>query len=353
MMFHVGLDLSRSRVDVCVLDAATGVVAYTAAVPDADGLRGLVGRVQQMGSPPVRVRAAIESMTGARYVRDVLTEHGWEVLVADAAKVKGLAPLACKTDRIDAAVLAELSARDLVPAIWLPPLLVRQRREQTRYRTHLVKHRSMYKHRIHSTLMTLGVPVKVSDLFGVAGRARLAGLDLPEPWAGHISTSLALIDGLGRDIDGCEAAIAAWAHTDPAVRRLRTLPGVGDILGATIAAEIGDITRFATPGRLVSYTGLCPRVYQSGHKDRRGPISKTGPAQLRWALIEATTHACRHPAFAARYQRTKTRLGRHRGARIARVQLARELATAIWYMLTREEDFDPKPAAGAANDLAA
>jgi hypothetical protein len=62
----------------------------------------------------------IESMNGARFVHDRLEEHGWDVLIADATKVKGLAPLACKTDKIDARVLAVLSARDLVPEIWLP-----------------------------------------------------------------------------------------------------------------------------------------------------------------------------------------------------------------------------------------
>ena len=87
--------------------------------PDADGLGGFARRVSSvMGRWPVR--GAIESMTGARFVHDTLERCGWEVDVADAIKVKGLAPLACKTDRIDAWVLAELSRRDLVPAIWLP-----------------------------------------------------------------------------------------------------------------------------------------------------------------------------------------------------------------------------------------
>jgi transposase len=67
------------------------------------------------------VRAALESMNGARFVHDRLELAGWEVEIADALKVKGLAPLACKTDRIDAWVLAELSRRELVPAIWLCP----------------------------------------------------------------------------------------------------------------------------------------------------------------------------------------------------------------------------------------
>jgi transposase len=111
-MLHVGLDLSRRRLDVCVVDGGGELVAETAAPPDADGLRRRAGRLRGE-----RVRAVIESMTGAPFVHDTLEEWGWEVLVADAQKVKGLAPLACKTDRIDARVLPELSWRDLVPAI--------------------------------------------------------------------------------------------------------------------------------------------------------------------------------------------------------------------------------------------
>ena len=98
-MLHAGLDLSRRRLDVCLVDDAGEMVEHSAAPPDADGLRQLVRRLQG-----VRVRAVIESMTGARFVHDTLEELGWEVLVADAQKVKGLAPLACKTDKIDARV---------------------------------------------------------------------------------------------------------------------------------------------------------------------------------------------------------------------------------------------------------
>ena len=81
-------------------------------------------------------------MNGARFVHDELTAYGWRVLVADAQRVKGLAPLACKTDKIDARVLAALSARDLVPEIWLPDPSVRRERELARFRLHLVRHRT-------------------------------------------------------------------------------------------------------------------------------------------------------------------------------------------------------------------
>ena len=88
--------------------------------------RGLRGLVRRAGAHGVPVRGVIESMTGARFVHDALEELGWEVLIADAAKVKGLAPLACKTDQIDARVLALLSQRDLVPEIWLPDPSIRR-----------------------------------------------------------------------------------------------------------------------------------------------------------------------------------------------------------------------------------
>jgi transposase len=114
-MVHAGLDLSRKRLDFVVRDASGARIVSGAVAPDAAGLARLVARVAPYGHP---VRAALESMTGARFVHDQLEMHGWDVELADAQKVKGLAPLACKTDRIDAYMLAEPARRDLVPAIW-------------------------------------------------------------------------------------------------------------------------------------------------------------------------------------------------------------------------------------------
>ena len=118
-------------------------------------------------------------MTGARFVHDTLEQHGWDVRIADAQKVKGLAPLACKTDKSDARVLAVLSQRHLVPEIWLPDPLIRSEREQARFRLHLVKHKSMLKHRIHSTMLSFGHPCPVTDLFGVQGRELLDASRFP------------------------------------------------------------------------------------------------------------------------------------------------------------------------------
>ena len=160
-MLHAGLDLSRHRLEVCLVDMQGSTVQVTTAPPDADGLRGLARQTAAYGQP---VRAAIESMNGARFVHDQLEQAGWQVEIADALKVKGLAPLACKTDRIDAWVLAELSRRELVPAIWLPDPFVRAERERARWRLHLVRHRSSLKQRVHAVLLAHGKPCPVSDL---------------------------------------------------------------------------------------------------------------------------------------------------------------------------------------------
>ena len=116
------------------------------------------------------------------------------------------------------------------------------------------------------------------------------------------------------------------------------------------ANELGDISRFSSPVKLTGYTGLCPRVKQSGQMDQRGPLSKHGPKYLRWGLMEAAIAASSHPLYRERYQRTRRRLGRQRGPKVAQIDLARQLTEAIWYMLTRNQPFAP---AGAIIRLAA
>lgn len=347
-MVHAGLDLSRKRLDVQLVAEDGSRLRQFTVGPDTDGLRSLVRWVSDPYPGPVR--SAIESMNGARFVHDQLELLGWEVEIADSQKVKGLAPLACKTDRIDAWVLAELSRRDLVPAIWLPDPSVRAERERARWRLHLVRHRTMLKNRIHQTLITFGHGRPISDLFGVRGRALLDGLELPEPWHSDVTAALRLIDDLDRQVDAAEAELRKLGADHHYIPLLCTAPGISWVLAYTIAAEIGDINRFSSPVKLSGYTGLCPKVRQSGSRDERGPLSKSGPKYLRWALIEAAHHAARTPAYRNRYEATSRRLGRQRGKKVATVDVARKLAEAIWYMLTRNKPFAP---AGATCVLAA
>jgi transposase len=337
------LDLSRKRLDWHALAGSGELVGRGASPPDRDGLAHLVHEVDREHGGPVL--AAIESMTGARFVHDQLELAGWDVRIADAQRTKGLAPLACKTDRIDAWVLAELARRDLVPEVWLPGPTVRGERERARFRLHLVHKRTSLKNRVHAILFQHGLRAPVEDLFGVGGRRFLERCELPEPWRSSVATSLYLIDVLEEQIDEIERELRRSGATHRYLQLLMSAPGIGWVLGYTIAAEIGDISRFRTPTKLVSYTGLCPRVHQSGDVDRRGALSKHGPAYLRWAMIEAAHNAIRyHPPYHELADRQRARLGRQRGGTVAAITIARKLTEASWWMLTRNQPFAPASA---------
>jgi transposase len=344
-MLYVGLDLSRKRLDWLALETDGELAGVGAVGPDRESLATLGRRLGDAS-----VLAVIESMSGARFVHDQLELAGWDVRIADAHKARGLAPLACKTDRIDCWVLAELARRNLIPEIWLPDPRVRAERERSRFRLHLVKHRSALKNRVHAILFQHGVPNPQRDLFGASGRALLRRLQLAEPWLSTVEASLALIDDLDERIARCEAELRRLGADHRYVPLLTSIPGIAWVLGYTIAAEIGDINRFASPRKLIGYTGLTPRVEQSGERDRRGPLRKNGPNYLRWALIEAAHTAGRSPYYQPLVERMRARHGRTRGSKIAAIEIGRRLTEAIWHMLTRDQPFAP---AGAPTPVAA
>src|SRR5665811_1503883 len=347
-MLYAGLDLSRQRLDVCVLDENGRTIEVTAATPEVFGLRELVARISRHGQ---EVSATIESMNGARFVHDQLELAGWEVEIADALKVKGLAPLAAKTDRIDAWVLAELGRRDLVPAIWLPDPTVRAERERARFRLHLVRHRTALKNRIHATLIAFGHPVPVSDLFGTKGRELLAHLAIPEPWSATLATSLRMVDELTAEIETCERELRSAGADHPYVPLLQTVPGIAWVLGYTIAAELGDIGRFSSPKKLAGYTGLCPLVRQSGRRDDRGPLAKNGPKYLTKKRLGRTAAArdggVRRLNACSRCRRDR-RLGR---SHLRRRSLPRDESQGRQGPLDVALDLGRDPSTGGAQDL--
>lgn len=155
-----------------------------------------------------------------------------------------------------------------------------------------------------------------------------------------MTASLRLIDELDGEIDACQRELRRLGADHPYMSLLRTMPGIGWVLADTIASEIGDIARFESPKKLVGYTGLCPYVYQSGGTDRRGRIAKNGPPIF-------AGHSSRRRSMPARVRSTSPpmtaprRVGRARGGKVARVELGRKLAEAMWQMLTKGEQFAP------------
>jgi len=274
-MVHVGMGLSCSRLEWCLVDEGGERVERGVAAPDGDGLAGLAARVARDYGLMV-VRAAIESRNGARFVHDTLERCGWDVEVADAVKVKGLAPLACQTDKIDAWVLAELSRRELVPAIWLRSFELRAERERARWRLFLVRERFSLKHRVHAQLMAFGHRCPVSDLFARQGRELLERLEFPQPWRDGVLAAVTMIDDLDRQVVEIDRELKALGVDHRYIPLLMTAPGIAWVLGSTIAAEIGEVTRSARPGSCAAPPAWVPASTRP--RARTGAVSSPTPA---------------------------------------------------------------------------
>jgi transposase len=140
-------------------------------------------------------------------------------------------------------------------------------------------------------------------------------------------------------IDRLDGEVRQHARSDPRVKVLTQLPGIGPFTALVILAEVGDVTRFGSARKLASWAGLTPTVRGSDRTVRHGHISKQGSAWLRWILCEAAQTAKRHPDFAPSYQA----ITRRRGKKIATTAIARKLLARAWHLLT-----DAERAAGLA-----
>jgi transposase len=331
-MRWVGIDWAYRRAAWCALGAGGETVGEGMVAADEDGLARLV---LSLGG---EVEACVEMMSGAVWVRDRLAAAGWRVKIAHARKVPDVAPLACKTDKIDARVLAELCRRDLVPEVWLPSLEDRELRERLRRRMHLVRLRTSARNRIFGLLTQWGLRLSLARLRAPDAMVLLDSRGVPAVWRRSIAEALRVIDLLDERIAPLDGELSPFAAADPRVALLDTIPGVGELLGLTIAAEIGDITRFGSPRKLIGYAGLAPRVNQSGQRSRTGKLSKAGPRNLRWAAVEAGQHGWRE---SNPWHRLYVDVARRHGKNPAKSAVARKVLIAAWHVLSRHEPFNP------------
>jgi transposase len=329
---YLGIDWAYRRAAWCARSEGGAISAEGVVPADEDGLAKLVLKVG------TDVKACVEMMSGAVWVRDRLSAAGWEVQVAHARKVRDVAPLACKTDKVDARVLAELCRRDLVPALWVPSLEERALRERLRRRMHLVRLRGSAQNRIFGLLTQWGLRLSLQRLRAPDAMELLAAHGVDETWRRSIAEALAVIDLLDERVAPLEDELRELAKADPRVVLLDTIPGVGDLLGLTIATEIGDIARFSTPRKLIGYAGLAPRVNQSGDRSRTGALSKAGSPTLRWAAVEAAHQAWR-PSNP--WHELYTQIAGRAGKNPAKSAVARKILIAAWHILSRNQPFKP------------
>ncbi len=242
-----------------------------------------------------------------------------------------------KTDKIDAAVLARLHAAQFLPEVWMPTEQVELQRRCIAERTQLVSQMTRLKNRIQSILHANLLPRETSRIYRKAGRSRLEELPLPPD---QKRMALRHHDELGRlaaELAVIDKDLAQRALGDPDVKRLMTIGGINSIVAASVLAAIGDIKRFPSPEKLVSYLGLNPSVHQSGDRPAfHGHITHQGRGHARAMLVEAAWSVASAPGpLSAFFQRISSK----RGKQVAAVATARKLAVLVWHMLTNNQDY--------------
>ncbi len=316
------------------------------------------GRQYRVEHGPGAIRCALRGCTpGTAVALEATANWYWIVDEIEQArlvpklvhprKAKLMMGLMNKTDKLDAHGLNGLQRNGTLPTVWIPPGPLREVRELTRTRVVLVAQRTRWKNRITATLAKYGAPgSEWSDPYGKSARAelesRMAGLPSQAAWASR--QMLRQVDVLARQVAAFEQRLEQLAEVTPEIERLKSLPGVGLILAATIQLEIGEIARFPSAEHLAAYAGTTPRVHSSGGHTRYGPTRPDVNRYLKWAFAEAANsvavnHArCPERHVSQLYQHLRERKGHSRAVGA----VARHLAEAAFHVLSRRQDYrDP------------
>jgi transposase len=278
---------------------------------------------------------ALEATSNAWELHDQLVPLVGQVTIANAFKVKLISSARVKTDRQDALVLAKLQAAHLLPAVWVPPLPVRELRGLVAHRQQLTRDRTAAKNRLHSVLHRHNLILPRGDPFSAAHQGWWQALKLSSSEQLRVRHELVQVQHLSHLLEEVETVMARLSVQDEwrdQVAFLIQLPGIGLQGAMTILAAIGDIKRFPSAKQLVGYSGLGSSVHDSGQTHQTGKITKQGRRELRTVLVECAWAAVRYSAhWKTCFNRLAARLGRQK----AIVAVARKLLVVIWHVLSK------------------
>jgi len=287
-------------------------------------------------------RVAVEATGNWYWITDEIEQAGLRPLLVHPRKAKMMMGQTNKTDKLDAQGLNRLQQNGTLPVVWIPPGPLRDLRELTRTRLVLVTQRTRLKNRLSATMAKWGLPAsEYSDRYGKQGRVELQGQlqRLPEQSRWVSEQLLAQLDFVSAQVRELEQRLEKLVEITPEMQWLLSMPGVGVILAATIALEIGDVRRFPDAMHLASYAGTTPRVHASGGKVRYGSLRGDVNRYLKWAFAEAgnsvaVNHA-RKPEWhvSKLYQRLRARKGHPK----AIGAVARHLAEAAFHVLHKKQ----------------
>jgi transposase len=328
-----GIDLHSNNIMVGIVDREGKRVAHQKLPCDlkriVEYLAPFKGRLAGM---------AVESTYNWYWLVDGLHAAGYPVVLANPAKIAQYSGLKHADDKSDAFFLAELLRLGILPTGYIYDAELRPVRDLLRRRMSLVHQRTALMLSFKSLFTrTTGGQMSLNQLKTMEVKE---AQELYEHPANQLIAGLQLqhIEQLNASISRLEKAVLGVARELPCYPKLKTLPGVGIILGLTITMEIGEIKRFAGPGQFASYCRTVAAECTSNGKSKGENNRKCGNKYLAWAFVEAANFARRYDEPCRQwYERKAARAGKV----VATKALACKLAKAAWYLAAEATDYEP------------
>ncbi|MEW6050549.1 MAG: IS110 family transposase, partial [Candidatus Zixiibacteriota bacterium] len=242
----------------------------------------------------------------------------------------------CKTDRIDARILADLLRIGYLPEVYQPSARCRSWRQLVSEHRALMSDQVRFCCRARMLLSREGVLVQATDCFGKKGRASIAAAALSLQTRRQINRLIKLYDNLNEEMLEVDTQIERVAAGDRIASLLMTIDGIGALTALALRAHIGDIRRFGSPKALAAYSGLIPSLRQSAETVHHGHITRQGPSVLRWLLIQAVPHAVRTTPY---LRRLYSRLCYRTSVAAAKVAVAHALIRIVWHVWTEARPY--------------
>src|SRR5690348_5984692 len=331
-MYYIGLDVHKRTISYCVKDGS-GTIHAEGTIPATRLDLNL-----WMKTLPQPWTAAMEATMFTGWIYDHLKPHAAALKVAHPLMLRAIAAAKKKNDRIDASKICDCLRCDFLPECYMAPTAIRERRRTLRYRNLLVRQMVQMKIKISALLMEAGVSYNKQRLHK-AGYFRELLATNPDIDEGLCSLLRVCRETVVR-LERTESALARSLKRDPRlkdrVERLMTIPAVGTITALTWALEVGEVERFSSIRKAISYCGLCGAEKSSANTVQRTPLSKQRNKHLQTTLIEAAKMAPRYsPALALLYDQER----RKGNANRATLAVARKLVAYLMAVDRGQRDF--------------
>lgn len=330
--YYCGIDLHAKSMYLCILNQEGGIVLQRNIRTDPRVFLNTIERYRE------DIVVAVECIFTWYWIADLCTQQNIPFVLGHALYMKAIHGGKAKNDKIDAHKIAVLLRGGMIPMAYVYPQQMRSTRDLLRRRMHLTRKRAELLAHIQNTNYQYNLPDIEKKISYKANREGVSERFPDESVRKSIELDLNLLDHYDQLLPRLEHEISllAKAHDADAYFRLRSIPGIGRILGLVILYEIHDIRRFPTVQDFVSYCRLIKSAKESAGKRLGTSGKKIGNVHLKWAFSEAAVLFLRRNPEARKY---REKLLKKHGKAKSMTILAHKLARATYYILKRKEVF--------------